>query len=73
MSAETEATKATDPMYMKSCEFVKNTGKTRISSLQMQFRIGYNRAARHLEAMEADGIVSTMDVRGERRLLAPNV
>lgn len=72
MSAETDATIATDPLYEKTCEFVKITGKTRISSVQMEFKIGYNRAARHLEAMEVAGIVSPTDSRGERKLLVPN-
>ena len=73
MSAETDATKSTDPLYAETCEFVKNTGKARISSVQTEFRIGYNRAARHLEAMEADGIVTPMDMRGERQLVTPNI
>lgn len=72
MSIETEATKATDPLYAKACEFVQNTGKTSISSLQREFQLGYNRAARHLEAMEADGIISPMDRYGVRKLLVPN-
>ena len=73
MSIETEATKATDPLYAKACEFVRNTGKTSISAVQRELQIGYNRAARHLEAMEADGIISPMDRYGVRKLLVPNV
>ena len=73
MSAETDATKGTDPLYPKACQIVQATGKTTISHLQRVLMIGYNYAARHIEAMEADGIVSSPDRYGVRTVLAPNV
>jgi S-DNA-T family DNA segregation ATPase FtsK/SpoIIIE len=72
MTTETDATKETDPLYQTACKIVQSTGKTNISHLQRQLMIGYNRAARQIEAMEADGIVSPPDRRGERKLLVPN-
>ena len=62
----------TDPLYQKACAMVKATQNTRISHLQQTFLIGYNRAARLIEAMELDGIVSHCDYRGIRTLLTPN-
>lgn len=61
-----------DELYEKAVQYVRATGKTRISALQRQFRAGYNRAARMIENMERDGIVSAPDYRGERQLLRPN-
>ena len=69
MSRETDATKADDTLYPKACEIVQTTGDTRISRLQRVLLIEYNRAARLIEAMEADGIVSPTNRQGERKLL----
>lgn len=69
MSTETDATKADDKLYPKACAIVQITGDTRISHLQRVLLIGYNRAARLIEAMEADGIVSPANRQGVRELL----
>jgi len=58
-----------DELYDEAVVYVRTTGKTRISSLQRQFRTGYNRTARLIEAMEREGVVSVPDSRGERKLL----
>ena len=61
-----------DPMYQEALDFVLNQGKASISLLQRRFRIGFNRAARYMEQMEADGIIGPADgskprmVRGAR-------
>lgn len=69
MTSETDATKEIDTLYPKACLIVKNTGNTSIAHLQRVLRTGYNRTARLLEAMEADGIVSSCDASGIRQLL----
>lgn len=61
-----------DELYDRAVHYVRTTGKARISSLQVEFQTGYNRTARMIEAMEADGIVSAPDYRGERRVLPTN-
>lgn len=73
MTTETDNTKQYDSVYADACEMVRVTEDTRISHLQRALGIGYNRAARLLEAMEADGIVSHMDKFGIRKLMTPNV
>jgi S-DNA-T family DNA segregation ATPase FtsK/SpoIIIE len=50
--------------------FVLDTHKTSISSLQRHLRIGYNRAANLMEALETAGIVSPAELGGSRRILA---
>jgi S-DNA-T family DNA segregation ATPase FtsK/SpoIIIE len=72
MTSETDNTKELDTLYPKACLIVQSTGNTLISHLQRVLRTGYNRSARLLEAMEADGIVSPCDARGIRRLLVPS-
>ncbi len=61
----------TDALYDEAVAFVTETGKVSISSVQRKFRIGYNRAARLVEAMEASGVVSGANERGQREVLAP--
>ncbi len=58
-----------DPLYAEAAQFVQSTGRTTISGLQRHFRIGYNRAARLIEAMEAQGIVSAPTHDGVRNVL----
>ena len=60
-----------DPLYDEAAEFVLKTRRASISFVQRQFRIGYNRAARLVEAMEAAGLVSSMGPNGQREVLAP--
>ena len=60
-----------DPLYDQAVEFVTETRKVSISSVQRKLRIGYNRAARLVEQMEASGVVSDMGVNGNREVLAP--
>ncbi len=58
-----------DELYGRAVDYVRVTGKTSISSLQIALRTGYNRTARMLEDMERDGVVSIPDRRGVRQLL----
>jgi len=60
-----------DPLYDEAAAFVLRTRRASISFVQRQFRIGYNRAARLVEAMEAAGLVSAMGINGQRDVLAP--
>jgi len=60
-----------DALYDQALEFVTETRKASISSVQRKLRIGYNRAARLIEAMEAAGVVSEMGHNGSREVLAP--
>jgi S-DNA-T family DNA segregation ATPase FtsK/SpoIIIE len=60
-----------DPLYDEAVQIVTSTRRASISSLQRRMRIGYNRAARIIEDMEASGVVSTMSSAGNRQVLAP--
>ena len=60
-----------DPLYDEAAAFVLNSRRASISSVQRQLRIGYNRAARLIEQMEAAGLVSPMGRNGQREVLAP--
>lgn len=60
-----------DPLYDEAVKIVTETRKISISSIQRRFKIGYNRAARIVEAMEAAGVVSAMESNGNREVLAP--
>jgi DNA segregation ATPase FtsK/SpoIIIE, S-DNA-T family len=60
-----------DPLYDEAVAFVVRTRRASISSVQRQLRIGYNRAARLVEQMEAAGLVSAMGNNGNREVLAP--
>ncbi|MFM8500525.1 MAG: DNA translocase FtsK [Fluviibacter sp.] len=62
----------TDPLYDQAVEIVLKNRRASISLVQRHLRIGYNRSARLIEAMEKAGLVSTMDGRGGREVLAPN-
>ncbi|VWC86171.1 cell division protein FtsK [Burkholderia lata] len=60
-----------DPLYDEAVAFVVRTRRASISSVQRQLRIGYNRAARLVEQMEAAGLVSPMGINGSREVLVP--
>jgi S-DNA-T family DNA segregation ATPase FtsK/SpoIIIE len=50
-----------EPLYNEAVEFVRSQGKASISLIQRKFRIGFNKAARYVEQMEADGIIGPAD------------
>jgi S-DNA-T family DNA segregation ATPase FtsK/SpoIIIE len=60
-----------DPLYDQAVGIVLKSRRASISSVQRQLRIGYNRAARLIEQMEAAGIVSSMQNNGSREVIAP--
>lgn len=60
-----------DALYDEAVQFVTETRRASISAVQRRFKIGYNRAARLVEAMEAAGVVSAMGTNGGREVLAP--
>ncbi|ACX87766.1 cell divisionFtsK/SpoIIIE [Pectobacterium parmentieri WPP163] len=60
-----------DPLFDQAVGFVVDKRRASISGVQRQFRIGYNRAARIVEQMEAQGIVSSPGHNGNREVLAP--
>lgn len=60
-----------DSLYDEAVKIVTETRKASISSVQRRLKIGYNRAARMLEAMESAGVVSQMQANGSREVLAP--
>ncbi|QMP36783.1 DNA translocase FtsK [Escherichia coli] len=60
-----------EPLFDQAVQFVTEKRKASISGVQRQFRIGYNRAARIIEQMEAQGIVSEQGHNGNREVLAP--
>ena len=60
-----------DGLYDEAVRFVTESRKASISAVQRKLRIGYNRAARMIEAMEAAGVVSAMNSNGSREVLAP--
>lgn len=64
-------TEQDDPLYDEAVAFVLESRRASISAVQRKLRIGYNRAARMIEAMEAAGVVSSMDTSGSREVLAP--
>ena len=60
-----------DPLYDEAVAFVTDSRKASISSVQRKLRIGYNRAARLIEQMEASGVVTEMSSNGSREVIAP--
>jgi S-DNA-T family DNA segregation ATPase FtsK/SpoIIIE len=60
-----------DELYDQAVAWVTESRKASISSVQRQLRIGYNRAARIIEEMEASGVVSQPEHNGQREVLAP--
>ena len=60
-----------DPLYDQAVQIVTETRRASVSGIQRRLKIGYNRAARIVEAMEAAGVVSAMQGNGSREVLAP--
>ncbi len=60
-----------DELYDKAVAYVLESRRASISSVQRQLRVGYNRAARLIEEMEAQGVVSPPEHNGQREVLAP--
>jgi S-DNA-T family DNA segregation ATPase FtsK/SpoIIIE len=60
-----------DVLYDEAVMFVTHSRKASISSVQRRFKVGYNRAARMIEDMEAAGVVSAPEGNGSREVLAP--
>ncbi|MGB5257511.1 MAG: DNA translocase FtsK 4TM domain-containing protein, partial [Woeseiaceae bacterium] len=61
-----------DPLYDQAVQVVLDTRKASISGVQRRLKIGYNRAARMVESMEAAGLVGPLQPNGSREILAPN-
>jgi S-DNA-T family DNA segregation ATPase FtsK/SpoIIIE len=61
-----------DPLYDQAVQIVLDTRKASISGVQRRLKIGYNRAARMVESMEAAGLVGPLQSNGTREILAPN-
>lgn len=60
-----------DPLYDQAVQIVTESRRASVSGVQRRLKIGYNRAARIVEAMEAAGVVSAMQANGSREVLAP--
>ncbi|MFI8743620.1 DNA translocase FtsK [Pseudomonas sp. NPDC077186] len=60
-----------DPLYDEAVNFVMESRRASISAVQRKLKIGYNRAARMIEAMEMAGVVSSMNTNGSREVIAP--
>jgi S-DNA-T family DNA segregation ATPase FtsK/SpoIIIE len=59
-----------DPLYDEAVAIVTETRKASISYIQRRLKIGYNRAARMVEEMEASGLVGPLEANGNREVLA---
>ena len=68
---EVDSNSEQDPLFDEAVHIITLTRRASISSLQRRMKIGYNRAARMIEAMEAAGIVGAMESNGNREVLAP--
>lgn len=70
---DSEADAESDPLYDEAVKIVLETRRASISGVQRRLKIGYNRAARLLEAMEMAGLVSPMETNGSREVLVPGM
>ncbi|MCP4090625.1 MAG: cell division protein FtsK [Gammaproteobacteria bacterium] len=68
---KSESSDEDDPLYDQAVQIVTETRRASISGVQRRLKIGYNRAARLVEAMEAAGIVGPMETNGVREVLVP--
>ncbi len=68
---ETGSAEQDDALYDEAVSYVLESRRASISSVQRKLRIGYNRAARLIESMEAAGVVSSMNTNGSREVLVP--
>jgi len=66
-----ESDAESDVLYDEAVKIVTESGKASISYVQRRLKIGYNRAARMVEEMEASGVVTAMQSNGQRQVLAP--
>lgn len=71
MGGESNSDEESDALYDEAVYFVTQSRRASISSVQRKLRIGYNRAARLIETMEAAGVVTEMGSNGSREVLAP--
>jgi DNA segregation ATPase FtsK/SpoIIIE, S-DNA-T family len=67
----TDGDDESDPLYDQAVRIVTETRKASISGVQRRLKIGYNRAARLVETMEAAGIVGELQSNGQREVIAP--
>jgi S-DNA-T family DNA segregation ATPase FtsK/SpoIIIE len=70
-ASSSDAGGESDALYDEAVKIVTESGKASISYVQRRLKIGYNRAARMVEEMEAAGVVSSMQSNGQREVLAP--
>jgi S-DNA-T family DNA segregation ATPase FtsK/SpoIIIE len=70
-SGSADSDEESDALYDEAVHYVTQSRRASISSVQRKLRIGYNRAARLIEAMEAAGVVTEMGSNGQREVLAP--
>ena len=70
-SMDTSSSEDSDELYDEAVNFVIESRRASISAVQRKLRIGYNRAARLIEAMEEAGLVSEMNTNGTREVLVP--
>ncbi len=70
-STDTGADPEQDELYDQAVQFVTESRRASISAVQRKLKIGYNRAARMVESMEAAGVVTEMSSNGSREVLAP--
>ncbi|WP_344965825.1 DNA translocase FtsK [Oceanisphaera sediminis] len=73
MKLPTESRDEDDPLYPSAVEFVQRTERASVSSIQRQFKIGYNRAAWLTDALESRGIISKADSEGHRKVIIQGV
>lgn len=66
---EEELPDGPDPLYQEALTFVRDTRRAAISAVQRHLKIGYNRAARMLEQMETEGVVTAINSTGAREVI----
>ncbi len=71
MESDATGNSEADPLYDQAVQIVLESRRASISNLQRRLKVGYNRSARLIEAMEAAGLVSAMESNGNRQVLVP--